>query len=636
MSHIEISYTLDDTTAGNFTYDSNKIEFTPSGAQLKLVDFTAQTFNQPFTADPGFTYDSALTEFVAGKCQQKDQQPNADSAADYSSSIDLSWGGGTLTGTATGGAAVSGGELDLSFSDIRYVDYSATGNADSTQVGAVKMKFRPNYSGTPVAGEVPIHMGESGNQNNQIAIAHVTGTGKLRIVFYDTVGTLIATRDLGVFNPTAGVQYEIELDWDLTTGSSRLFLDGIQSGTTETATGTRNAASIMRVGSNFSGVNSSNFKVDDLIFYPTVQHTTNYTPGYDVWKYKEDLITLPSFSYSGLGAIQSYDGFSSTQVGGIRFNVNGMYYTGSVWAASDDSYAQMNDPSTINVNISSLTAADTVDLKMRTVTNHSQEYADDLDVTYTGEHYPTDNPTIEINAGVSADDIHVWDETDVTTPAGTTLKYVLPRAPALWWSGAAWVSSDETYAESNTQTEISPNLATLDISAGNTVQFLAFLNSDGTDTPIVHILRMEYDFFSIIGLPDHTTVFGQIIDMGQNVLPGSTITVQSVTPFMHGNNSVMIDTSTTSDGNGVFELDVIETESVGQFVSVTIEHVVGPVTTTVVYDNIIIPNVITVSLETLLTGKDPNSLAYYKAGTVSQNVVDPTYIRGIFQPVPLP
>lgn len=633
MSHIEVLYTLDDVSAANYTYDSNKIEFTSSGAKLKLVDYPSQVFNQPYTSDTGFTYNSAVTEFTGGKCQQKDQWPNADAAADYASSIDLSWGGGSLTGTATGGAGVSGGELDLTYSDVRYVDYSATGNADSTQVGAWRMKFRPNYSGTPSSANIEIHLGESGSRNNQIQVAHITGSGKIRVVFYDTTGTLISTTDLGVFNPTSGTQYEMELNWDLTTGASRFFIDGIQSGATITSTGTRNAASIIRVGSNYDGTATSNFKADDIIFFPTVQHTADYTPGYDVWKYKEDLVTLPDFTYTGLGDIQSYDAFASTQTGTIRFNVNGMYYTGSVWASSDDSYNQMNDPSTINSNIGTLTPADTVSIKMRTVTNHSQQYADDLDLTYTGQRYPVDNPTIEINSGVLADDIHGWLEIDVTKPSGTELKYVLPRAPALWWNGASWASSNETYAQSNTRQEISDNLGTLDISSGNTIKFLAFLNSDGTVTPTVHQLRLEYDFYSVVDLPDHTTVFTQSIDLGQNLLSGTVLTIKSVTPFMHGNNIVMIDTSATSDANGVIEIDVIETETVNETVYITIEHTVGDETWSVIYENITIPNVTSVSLETLVTGKEPNSLAYYKAGTLSTSVVDSAYIKGVFKAI---
>lgn len=606
MSHIEIIYTLDDTTAGNYTYDSDKIEFTSSGAKLKLVDFVAQIFNQPYTSDSGFTYDSALTEFVAGKCQQKDQQPNADAAADYSSSIDLSWGGGSLTGAATGGASVVAGELDLAHDDLRYVDYSATGNADSTQVGAVKLIFRPNYSGTPSTAQVETHLGESGNHNNQISFAHIVGSGKIRVSFYNTAGVLISINDLGVFNPTVGVEYEFELNWDLTTGASRFFIDGVQSGLTITSTGTRNAASIIRIGSNFDASLNSNFKVDDIIFYPTVQHTANYTPGYDVWKYKEDLITLPNFSYSGLGTLQAFSTFSTTQVGAMRMNVNSEYWTGSAWAASDDSYAQMNDAATINTNISTLTPSDTVAIKHRsTDQNGTMQSIDDLTVTYTGQKYPTDNPAVEITTGVLADALYSWAETDVTTPAGTNLKYILPRTPDIWWSGSSWVASNETYVQSNTQTDIAANLATLDISVGNTLKFLAFLNSDGTATPIIKQLTMDFDFYKISPFPSHTIVYGQSISMEPLALADTVVTINSYNSFMHGDNAVMLEETATTSADGTFDMDVIETETVNEKVFVKLEHTEGTETTLVIYDNVIIPDVDSVSLGTLLAGKKP-------------------------------
>lgn len=497
MSSITTIYTIDDTTAGDYNFDSSKIEFVPAGARLI------------------------------------DKHPDGTCGATYNSDINLLWGGGTLTGTAVLGAGVSGGKLNLIFSDARYVDYDANLNADTQQVGAIKFKLTPNYTGSPAANKSFVTICKAASDGINYITPYHTTTGGFMVVVNDSTGSAIFNTNFGAWSPTSGVEYEIEFNWDITIGASRLFIDGVQLGSTETSTGTRDSnIGLLRVGSNFTGVLVSNFKIDDLVIYDAVQHTANYTPGYDAFKF---------------------------------------------------------DPT---------------------------------------------NPTIEIKAGVLADGVHSWTETTVTKPAGTELKYVLPRSPSLWWDGGAWSSSDDTFAKSNNITEITTNIGTLDISSGNTLKFLAFLNSDGTATPTINVLTIDYDFFATVILPNKCTIYGQSIDLGNNVLSGTILTVSSIEPFMHGNNIVMIDESVTSSANGFFDVDVIETATVSETVFITIEHTVGPDTTTVIYENITIPDQATIDLETLLAGKEPNALAYYKAGTISTNAVDPLYLRGVFQAIP--
>jgi hypothetical protein len=604
VSNLTITYPLDDTSQANYTFDSDKIEFTASGAKLKLIDNPSQTFVQDFSSDVGFSYNTDVTEFVAGQLQQKEQWTNADSAADYNTSIDLSWGGGVLTGTAVGGASILNGELDLAHDDLRYVDYNAAGNGDSTQVGSVLMKFRPNYSGSPTTAQVLIHIGRNALRNNQITLSHIS-SGTVRISFYDFNGVQITQTDLGIFNPVLDQQYEFLLTWDLSAGSIKLYIDKIQLGSTVTATGIRTAPLLFRIGSNYIAALLSNFKVDDLILFPSVILPTDYPVGYDVWKYKTDLIAVPIFSYAGLGDVQSYDGYSTIQTGAILANVNNQYWNGSAWVSSDGSVAQMNTASEINANISTLTANNNTSIKLRTQNNHIQQDIDNLEIDYTGQIYPTDNPSIQVNSGVAADAIAAWTEIDVTKPANTELKYIIPVSPALWWNGSSWSSSSLTYSQSNTSAEITTNLGSLDISTGNLLKFIAFLNSDGSDTPLIKELKLEYDFFDTSSLPNQVLVYGQTISMFPELLEGVVVTINSYNPFEHTNNIVMIATSTTTNQNGDFELVVIETETVSQNTFVKFEYQEGTEHIEVIYDNVIIPDQDSISISELLAGKEP-------------------------------
>jgi hypothetical protein len=641
MSHIVITYELDDTTASNYNYDSNKIEFTSSGAKLKLVDFPSQTYTQPFTSSTGFTFDAAKTEFVAGKCQQKDKAPaNSVCWATYTSSTDLSYiASGDATATITGSPVIANNRFECYGGVNENAIYNNSNIGTIQDTGTVRKKWTAGYSGGPAANTTIFQLGDATNNNKFIFFHALTGN-TLRISAWDSTGTPIHTAAIigAPFLPTAGNTYEFSVNFTASTGVIEVYIDGVYQGATPATTFTRTGTNYLYIGAGTTYAVADG-AYEDVILYDTVQHSGgaggNYTPGYTLEerRYLEDLITNPNFTYAGLGTTQSFDGFTTTQTGLIRMNVNGEYWTGSAWASSDDSYAQMNDPATINTNISALTAADTVSIKMRTQDVNIQMDIDVLNVEYTGQHYPTDNPTIEIKSGVSSDGIHGWHEDDVTIPSGATLKYVLPRAPAYWWSGAAWVSSNETYAQSNTSSEISTNIGSLDITAGNTVKFLAFLNSDGTVTPTIKTLRLEYDFYAILPLPAHTVVYGQCIDLGQNVLSGSIISVKSYNPFKHGDNIVIIDTSTTSDANGHFELDVIETETVGEEVFMEFEHTVGAETTTVRYDNIIIPNVTSVSIDFLLGNKLPNDVKYYKEGTADDANEDPLYLLGTFRAI---
>src|SRR3990167_888374 len=211
----------------------------------------------PFTTPGDFTYDTTKVEITGGKAKLLDLTPsNATCGATFTSNINLNnWSAGTVTGTATGGATVSSGKLNLIFDDVRYVSYDADLNADSQQTGCIRFKLTPNYSGTPSTQKTFFGISQAfSNLNNLIQLNQLITTGNLAVAFYDSTGVAMSSADLGNWSPTSGTEYEFELNYDFTSGATRLFIDGTQKGSTITSTGTRSSSiADLRIGTNYVG-----------------------------------------------------------------------------------------------------------------------------------------------------------------------------------------------------------------------------------------------------------------------------------------------------------------------------------------------------------------------------------------------
>lgn len=363
---------------------------TCSSVSDQLEDNASQTYNQAFTSSTGFTFDSNDTEFSGGQVQQLDQAPaDATFYANYTSDINGTWGDGTLTGTGTGSPAVSGGKLDLK-NGSKYVDYPGTDNASTaTQTGAIRFTFTPDYTGSPASNLTLISVGNTTNSNSLIRIRQQS-SGLLNVVILDNAAATIVNAGFGTWSPTSGTDYEFELNYDVTAGATRLFIAGTQVSTTKAGTGTRTAGDIdtIRVGGQLpTATETTDGDYDDLILFDTVQHTANYTPGASIPqnKYVTDVITLPTFTYSGDGTTQSFDAFATTEANSPRYVLNGEYWNGSAWVTSSDTYATASSKADVNANISTLTVSDTLIVKVITDNGASQMSVDDLTVTYTGQ-----------------------------------------------------------------------------------------------------------------------------------------------------------------------------------------------------------------------------------------------------------
>jgi hypothetical protein len=241
--------------------------------------------------------------------------------ATYLSSINGDYGLGSVTGASFGGASIVSGWLDLTHGDNRYVSYDAALNASSQQSGAFKFKVKPNYSDAPLNNYVFFSISAANLSSvNLIVLYHVPTTGIVTLSVYDHSGASIITGgDLGVWFPTSGTIYEFELDFDITSGATRLFIDGIQSGSTLIETGIRsNDIHVFEVGQAVN-INTffSNFFIKDFIVYDAVQHIANYTPGYSLQNIQ--------FSTDG-SAVNDLEVYGTTTLSGLLVN-NGILQT---------------------------------------------------------------------------------------------------------------------------------------------------------------------------------------------------------------------------------------------------------------------------------------------------------------------
>jgi hypothetical protein len=309
-----------------------------------------------------FTYDTSLLEIVASVARLKSQIPTgATFGATFTSSINASWSTGTGTGTATGGAAVAGGKLDCKGGTVKYVSYDDSASFPSTQVGCFKFKYTPNYGGAPVNNRALFdNFTALGTPNNSISIVHQL-TGNLRIEIYNSSGSSIFSGNLASFNPVSGTEYEFELNFDFTSGATRLFINGVQQGSTIIATGTRSAAAKFRIGSDRNAV-ASDGEYNDLIIFSTVQHTANYTPGYSLSETEYSTAKPPIIVNSGT-ELDDLDSFaeSATKPAGTEikyqlvFSGTPYWFNGAAWAvATLIDYTQANTASEIEANKAAL------------------------------------------------------------------------------------------------------------------------------------------------------------------------------------------------------------------------------------------------------------------------------------------
>jgi len=546
----------------DFSFGSN-IVF-DSGLKLKLEDNPSQDFTQDFDNDTGFTYDSDKAEFSGGKVQQKDQRPtNATFGATYTTDINGSWGDGILAGTPIGGAAVSGEKLDLNYNDTRYVIYPVANNFVSDQVGCVKFKLTPNYSGSPGGHQYFWDVSNAGaSQNNRVAILQLS-SGHLIIRMYDNSGIFIFNAILGVWSPILGTTYELELNWNVTTGATRLFIDGLQYGITDTSTGTHTTVGLIeiRVGTDATASVVSNFAVEDLVLFNTVQHTANYTPGYTLeeYDYLETKVELPTFIYPGVGAIQAFINIVTIETGTPKYIMNDLYYSGG-WIGSNGTYAQSNTIAEILAQIATFPASDTIDIDLIFTNANTISDVDILTLTYIGQIYPITEQSFTLTNDLTTEELIAILFSETITGSDTLTWIVEQDGSYLYWSGTEWIASNESLSQRNVSADIIDNIVSLNDGSEMIYNLKGFfVSADGSTTPTLANITIDYSD----GLPTIIKIKG--IQYSQDTTKSQEkirVTLNKTGQLYLIKNQILSKSQDiTPNQNGEWEINLFDTET---------------------------------------------------------------------------
>jgi len=562
------------TVSSNYDFDNTVVEVSSGTGKLKLIDFPGLDFVEDFADDTGFVYDSDRAEFVDGSVRQKDQTNGAISGARYETTINLeAWSGGSVTGTAVGGASISANRLDLASNDVRYVDYVATGNFGTGNVGCIRMKYTPNYTIPDGDKTMYVHCKTMGVVINNFLMIRHQGTRRIQILAYNSTGSVLL--DYVTANPwvvASGTTYEIELNYDFTNGATRIFINGVQFGATQTDTGTIDKSQIddLRIGGNYGGTDTSNFFIEDLLIFDTVQHTENYTPGYTVpeYRYAASTVILPEMVDEYPGTLVSFDEFITTETGSPKYTLqigrsgNYLYWGVATWDISDGTYPQSTDAITFDVNAGSLDVEGEIYGQFKIHFNNSNTLSSvgELTATLTAQQYSDTSPTIVPNTSFFTDLISEFMVIEIIDSNTEITCSLSKNGTCYYHNGTAWVQADGTVDQSNSESEINANIASF-ISGQQTVKVKVFLTGCCLTTPQIDSIIISYDFAGTQPATRNTCiVYGHENDI-QGLTTGDTIKVYLNKDMVvyKGDQYIKNKTYTTTVGvNGYWEIELVE------------------------------------------------------------------------------
>lgn len=560
-----ITTTYNYSSGSGFVYDSTKITFIGGMAQLLLNNAPGQTYVPDLSTS---SFDHSLMQYSSGNLEQLDQRPaTATFYAALSTVIDATWSSGVGTGTSINGGAIVAGKLTGDSQTPKGASWSSINNISNIQVGCRRFTWIPQYTGTPAGAGIAALYNEGGSDPLANLLGIYANGSTLNAVIYDNGGGVITTLT-GSLSPVSGTSYEVEFDFDITSGNQYLFVNGVLIAS-DTATGTRNLGSLTTIwhGQNGSGATlGGQSDYSNLIIYNSIQHRTNYTPFQPITQtiYTTATAILPEFSYSDLGSVQLFSAFATTDFGMPVYTLNGLYWNGSSWVTSNGTYGQANSAAIVNTNIAALSPSNTLQINMIVQPSNTQAGISHLLLTYTSQIYPVSAPSIAPAAPLTLDSMSNFVAT-LTHPGSTLVKFFFKIGGInYWWSGSAWAVSDGSEAESNLSSEIVANLSTLPVTEGAFVVATALLYSpDGADTPTLESLTISYDYFGPEPTPPNSClVFGYILDEKEVPIAGATVT--AINPSTYFNQGFVIaqgQRTAVTDSEGYFAFSLIETAS---------------------------------------------------------------------------
>ena len=510
------------TTPGNYTVsDENKIEISGGKASLKLQQDNVD-FIEDFADDTGKTYDSDLAEFTSGLVRTKDKRPtNCVFYASYTNDINGSWGNGTLTGTPGGNTNVHDGYLDLSTGG--YVEYPIDNFASmSSSAGCIRLRVAFTYSGASPSTQYLTQT--SPNVASRVYLVH--NATFIQCYITNTGGTTIYSMTFS-WTPTSGVIYEFEVNWNST--HAYIFINGVKE---DEDTGTLGIAepSLFRIGSN----TGDKFKIYDIAVFSTLQHSSNYTPSWsDFYEtaYLGSSVILPEMEHTGDGSIKLFNSLTSAYAGSPRILLeigrsgDKLYWNGSAWVISNETYDQATDPTTFNTNCPTLDV-DSEKYGQFTIVFPDSNTLSSFDTLTANLNvdigYPTDNPYIYPNSGFKTDGLENWIETLDELQGDDAIKRLIKLNNDYYYlDNDEWVTTDTIdYTKAMTVTEIlAQKESLLTEGYGKTFIPITFLHSeDGSTTPYLDTDIITYNYSGDDYLLSENIIYYNNLDISGNAV----------------------------------------------------------------------------------------------------------------------
>ena len=167
-------------------------------------------------------------------------------------------------------------------------------------------------------------------------------------------------------------------------------------------------------------------------------------------------------SYAEVGTVQSFAGLTVGNSSGAKYSVNNLWWNGSAWTASDNSYSQSSTLADINANAGTLPVTDNYFLSVALANGSTRNYIDSVDFAFNGQKY-SDAISATFNSSFPASAFNDF-EAFLSLPSSySSVTFAFLVGSTLYWhNGSSWVESNGSVAESNTLAQVKASIETLD------------------------------------------------------------------------------------------------------------------------------------------------------------------------------
>ena len=214
--------------------------------------------------------------------------------------------------------------------------------------------------------------------------------------------------------------------------------------------------------------------------------------------------------------------------------------------------------------------------------------------------YSTSNPNILSSFKIQASAVSGFTETASYGGSDNVQYTILINGADYYWNGSSWVSSNGTYAQSNTAATIESNCTnsslTTALNGGSYLQVRAFIHSaSGSTTPTLTGVSLTYTFAAIQpSSPAQCTVWCYLQDiLGDTIgsVQNAQLSVCQKDAFIYGQFVVCPFTKNVAfNSSGYAQLILDETQTPGYSVQFSISYQQGTTTKQINFIPCIVPN----------------------------------------------